>query len=313
MREISWRPTCPSPPRNRPTRPTSRSSHGTPSGKTDRGTIINEPLPLPPQAGWFTDPWNIQQIRYFDGRQWTPHVAARPPTQAETAPQAPAPPLTSGGYPFGEPTLFLQPIRGGFGSDIRCSITNPDGQALALIQPLGEFPLGFGGAALYKIEFEVVRPNGIQLLRFTRSTGPMYRRRHRLQVHDPTGHELGCLRQTNSYWQYLRTPWMSVDLECQDQRLGSTKIRSHIPYFTPLELDAPITDANGTEIGRVRSQPNQSGPTRALGLTGRTFDYRLDCARPTSPPMPALMLAITFAHFLYDDLPSDAPLSRFSR
>lgn len=106
---------------------------------------------------------------------------------------------------------------------------------------------------------------------------------------------------------------MSVDLEYQGQRLGSTKIRSHIPYFTPLELDAPIDDASSAEIGKVRSQPRQSELKRAFGLTGRTFDYRLDCARPTSPPMPALMLATTFAHFLYDDLPSDAPLSRFSR
>nr|WP_084676705.1 DUF2510 domain-containing protein [Mycolicibacterium farcinogenes] len=159
MREISWRPTCPSPPRNRPTRPTSRSSHGTPSGKTDRGTIINESLPLPPQAGWFTDPWNIQQIRYFDGRQWTPHVAARPPTQAETAPQAPAPPLTSGGYPFGEPTLFLQPIRGGFGSDIRCSITNPRGQLLALIQLLKEPPSGGCGNQRTRIRGRSTRWN----------------------------------------------------------------------------------------------------------------------------------------------------------
>ncbi|MCG7610674.1 MULTISPECIES: hypothetical protein [Mycobacterium] len=233
--------------------------------------------------------------------------------QPDTPAPLPAPPVSSGGYPFGEPTLFLQPIRGGSGSDIRCSITNPKGQPLALIQPLGEFPLGYGAAALYKIEFEVVRPNGIQLLRFTRSTGPLYRRRHCLQVHDHAGHELGCLRQTNSYWQYLRTPWMSVDLEYQGQRLGNTKIRSHIPYFTPLELDAPIHDNSSAEIGRVRSQPNQSELTRALRLAGRTFNYRLDCAHPTSPPMPALMLATTFAHFLYDDLPSDAPLSRFSR
>lgn len=266
-------------------------------------------MPPPPQAGWFTDPWNTEQIRYFDGRQWTPHVAAGSPTQAKTA--APAPPLISGGYPFGEPTLFLQPIRDGMGSDIRCSITNPEGQALALVQPLGEFPLGWGGTAMYRLEFEVVRPNGIQLLRFTRSTGPMYRRRHRLQVHDPAGHELGCLRQTNSYWQYLRTPWMSVDLECQDQRLASTKIRTHIPQFIPLELDAPINDTNGAEIGRVRSRPNQSRLTRAL--TKATFDYRLDCGQSTSPPMSALMLATTFAHYLYDELPSVAPLSRWSR
>ncbi|MUL82000.1 MULTISPECIES: DUF2510 domain-containing protein [unclassified Mycolicibacterium] len=276
-------------------------------GLAYQGIIINESAPAPPQAGWFTDPWNAQQIRYFDGQQWTAHVA-----QPETSAPLPSPPVSSGGYPFGEPTLFLQPIRGGPGSDIRCSITNPHGQPLALIQPLGEFPPG-SVRELSKLVFEVVRPNGIQLLQFTRTTGAMGRGHHRLQVNDTAGHELGCLRQTSSYWQYLRTPWMSVDLECQDQRLGSTKIRTHIPPFTALELDAPITDANGTEIGRVRSQPNQSRLTRGLGMTKTTFDYSLDCARPTSPPMPALILATTFAHFLYDDLTSVAPLSGWSR
>ncbi|OBB91621.1 hypothetical protein [Mycolicibacterium peregrinum] len=104
---------------------------------------------------------------------------------------------------------------------------------------------------------------------------------------------------------------MSVDLEYQGQRLGNTKIRTHIPPFTPLELDAPVNDVNDNEIARVRSQSNQSRLMR--GWMPKTFDYRLDCARTTSPPMPALLIAIAFAHFLYDDLVSVAPLSRHSR
>ncbi|GAT02694.1 uncharacterized protein RMCFA_2806 [Mycolicibacterium fortuitum subsp. acetamidolyticum] len=266
------------------------------------GRIIDIPRPGPPS--WLTDPWNPQQIRYFDGRQWTNHTA-----QPVSSTPFPTPPVSADGYPFGEPTLFLRPIRSGFGSDVRCSITNRQGQPLALIQPLGEFP--FGAAAVCKLEFEVVRPNGIQLLRFTRSTGRTSFARHCLQVHDPAGNELGCLRQTNSYWQYFRTPWMSVDLEYEDQAMGTSKIRTHIPPFTALELDVPINDAGGAEVARVRSQPNQSRLTRAL--TKATFDYRLDCACPTSPPMSGLILAVTFAHFLYDNLSSVAPLSRWSR
>lgn len=184
------------------------------------GRIIDIPRPGPPS--WLTDPWNPQQIRYFDGRQWTNHTA-----QPVSATPFPIPPVSADGYPFGEPTLFLRPIRSGFGSDVRCSMTNQQGQPLALIRPLGEFP--FGAAAVCKLEFEVVRPNGIQLLRFTRSTGRTSFARHCLQVHDPAGNELGCLRQTNSYWQYLRTPWMSVDLEYEDQAMGTSKIRTHIP------------------------------------------------------------------------------------
>lgn len=232
--------------------------------------------------------------------------------QPESVATFPTPPLSAGGYPFGETTLFLQPIRNGSPSDLWCSVMNTQGQPLALIRPFGELP-PWSARELSKLVFEVVRPSGIQLLLFTRTTGAMGRGHHRLQVHDPDGHELGCLRQTSSYWQYLRTPWMSVDLEHQEQRLGSTKIRTHIPPFTALELDAPITDANGAEIGRISSRPNQTRLTRALGMTKTTFDYRLDCQHPTSPPIPALILATTFAHFLYDELTSVAPLSGWSR
>ncbi|MFV8054371.1 DUF2510 domain-containing protein [Mycobacterium sp. 48b] len=266
-------------------------------------------MPPPAQAGWFTDPWNVQQIRYFDGRYWTAHVAAGSPPQPVTLTPCPTPPLSAAGYPFGEPTLFLRPVGSGSPSDLRCSVTNTQGEALALIKPLGELPLV--GRELSNLAFEVVRPNGVQLLQFNRSTGTVGLTGHRVEVHDPEGREAGCLRQTSSYWSYFRTARMSVNLEYQHQVLGSTKIRTHIPPFTTLELDAAINDANGAEIGRVRSQPNQSSITRKL--TKATFDYRLDCSHPTSPPISSLMLVTAFAHFLYDRLTSVAPLSRWSQ
>ncbi|WP_186446755.1 DUF2510 domain-containing protein [Mycolicibacterium porcinum] len=265
---------------------------------------------MPPgaQAGWFTDPWNIQQIRYFDGQQWTAHVAAGSPMQPDSVATFPTPPVSSGGYPFGEPTLFLQPIRGSFSSDIRCQITNRGGQLLALIQPRGALPRG--AEAISELAFEVVRPDGTQLLQFTRSVGFRGHGKHRLQVHDPSGRDLGCLRQTSSYWQFFRTHKISFELEYQDQPLGATKIRSYIPKFTKLELDEPISNASA-EIGRVHSQLNQSKLERMFMYA--TFDYRLDCSRPTSPPTPTLLLATAFAHFLYDHLDSLAPFSRWAR
>ncbi|WP_367619958.1 DUF2510 domain-containing protein [Mycolicibacterium sp. HK-90] len=283
--------------------------HGIPSKKTDGGAAINESAPPPAQAaGWFTDPWSAHQIRYFDGRQWTTHVAIGSPTQSEAAASLPSPPVSSGGYPFGEATLFLQPVRGNFSSDIRCRITNPRGQPLALIQPLITLPPG--AEAISELVFEVVRPDRTQLLRFTRSVGFRGHGKHCLYVHDPSGRELGCLRQTSSYWQFFRTPKISFELEYQHRPLGATKIRSYIPKFTTLELDEPIFDTSA-EIGRVHSQRNQSKLERMFMYA--TFDYRLDCAHPTSPPTPTLLLATTFAHFLYDHLDSLAPFSRWAR
>jgi hypothetical protein len=31
------------------------------------------------QPGWYPDPWQPYQLRWFDGYQWTPHVSGAPP------------------------------------------------------------------------------------------------------------------------------------------------------------------------------------------------------------------------------------------
>ena len=106
---------------------------------------------------------------------------------------------------------------------------------------------------------------------------------------------------------------MSFDLEYQDQRLGGTRIRSYIPLFTKVDLDAPIHGTTGSELGQVTSrQRPRSLLGKALGPKA-TFDYRLACAYPTSPPIPTLLLATTFAHHLYDTLDSLAPFSQNSQ
>ena len=42
------------------------------------------PTPSVPPAGWYPDPQNPSQRRWWDGRQWTDHV--EPPTRPETGP-----------------------------------------------------------------------------------------------------------------------------------------------------------------------------------------------------------------------------------
>jgi Protein of unknown function (DUF2510) len=49
------------------------------------------------QAGWYADPWNQAEQRWWDGRQWTPHVSApvagapTPPVLAPPGSPAPGP------------------------------------------------------------------------------------------------------------------------------------------------------------------------------------------------------------------------------
>lgn len=48
--------------------------------------MSTEPEPLPPPAsGWFEDPWDTSQSRYWDGTQWTDHTQP----SIETVPEEP--------------------------------------------------------------------------------------------------------------------------------------------------------------------------------------------------------------------------------
>ncbi|WP_369818809.1 DUF2510 domain-containing protein, partial [Phycicoccus sp. Root563] len=46
-------------------------------------------MQTPERAGWFDDPENDQQLRYFDGVVWTKHTTPRSTRQASSAPAQP--------------------------------------------------------------------------------------------------------------------------------------------------------------------------------------------------------------------------------
>lgn len=44
--------------------------------------------------GWYDDPWSVERLRWWDGRQWTPHAVPRPtPTARLRPPKPPHPDL----------------------------------------------------------------------------------------------------------------------------------------------------------------------------------------------------------------------------
>lgn len=38
--------------------------------------MIKRPVPPPQPPGWYPDPWQFGQVRYYDGREWTYHQQA---------------------------------------------------------------------------------------------------------------------------------------------------------------------------------------------------------------------------------------------
>ncbi|WP_102141247.1 DUF2510 domain-containing protein [Mycobacterium hubeiense] len=253
------------------------------------------------QPGWFNDPWHPAQIRYFDGQQWTGQVA---PIPGGMSPQ-PQPPQR-GELPLGESTLFLRSIPEWADIDLSCSVENAHGQQIAAIRSRSRVP-AFAGREVVTLVFDVVRPDGAPMLTITRIGG--FKRSHCVQVHDHAGRDLGRLRQTSSFLRLFRTPRMTMVLEFGEKHLGNTDIcinpnkRFEVVY-------APIHDLSGAVIATVERR------WRYTGAPTDFFDYKLDCLRATAQPLPVLLLATAFAHYLYDRLAIGGPteaMGRFGR
>lgn len=78
---------------------------------------------MAPTAGWYDDPRDAHQLRYWDGEAWTDHVTARqppPPPSVQTPVRYPgAPPVQQQNWDYGRPTQPTpqpwQPAPGGAG------------------------------------------------------------------------------------------------------------------------------------------------------------------------------------------------------
>ncbi|OBG52153.1 hypothetical protein A5669_25330 [Mycolicibacterium fortuitum] len=245
---------------------------------------------MPPvgPSGWFADPWNPQQLRYFDGQQWSSHTTPVP------APVAPSDYAWDTGYPFGEQLLVLRAIATEYDASIVCGVENVRGQQIGTIHPttkIGWLTRGSAGQT-----FVMTRPDGAPLLYFISSGGYSGQT---IDVQDPTGQGLGRLRRGGSRWRIYT---LTMDLEFSGQRLGQSNIGTTI-WQMDKKVHEPILDAAGTVVAHVdrRWHPH-------TGSRNPHYDYILDCSEPTSFPLPALMLATTFAHYMYDRIQMGGPL-----
>ncbi|MGV0836285.1 DUF2510 domain-containing protein [Mycolicibacterium thermoresistibile] len=121
-------------------------------------------------AGWFADPWQPGQLRYFDGRSWTQHVAP--------APGAESPPHSQIGFPLGEPVLLLRALPSARDIDVACVVETGQGRELAGITPRAR--MSALSADTDDLVFDVVRPDGAPLLTIRRLGG--FLKKHRLHV-----------------------------------------------------------------------------------------------------------------------------------
>lgn len=247
--------------------------------------------------GWFPDPWNPRQLRYNDGLQWTSHIRA-----VEGFAGFPVEGTFS--FPLEESVLILRPIPRRADVDVACAVQDVHGRELASITSRGKSPSTLGREA-DDLNFVVLASNGAQRLQINRLGG--FVNRHRVVVRGPSGQEIGRLQQTSSFWRQFRTPRLSVTLEGGGRPLGYADVCLEPEKTRFADVQAPITSVDGELLATVLRT------WCYVDTISDYFEYRLSCSRPQPWPVPDLLLATVFSHYLYDRLAVGGPLSTYNR
>lgn len=247
--------------------------------------------------GWFPDPWNPGQLRFNDGRQWTGHIQPVPSSSG-------FPVEGTFRFPLEQPVLVLLPSPRRADVDVACTVQDAHGRELASITPRGKRPSALGRDT-EDLDFVVVASNGAQRLRISRLGG--FVQRHRVVVRGPSGQELGRLQQTSGFLRQFRTPRLSMTLESAGRPLGYTDVCLEPEQTRFSEVEAPIVGAGGAPLATVWRTWHY------VDTISDFFEYRLSCPRPQPWPVPDLLLATVFSHYLYDRLSAGGPLSTYNR
>lgn len=225
--------------------------------------------------GWFADPWHPRRLRYFDGLQWTGAVA----------------PQSFPGFPLGQHSLVLLKTGGQTSGANGCSVLDGEGTPVAVVRSHSRVPW-LVGRDHRTLEFEVARPDGMQMFIVTRHGG----RRHRIQVDGGDGRTLGQLRQITSGWRQFRTGRITFALEAAEHRLAVADLAIVPSDNRYVDVQESIRDSTGSVIATLRREGRYTGDRKD------TFSYRLDCPCQTAEPLSTLLFAALFTYYLYDQL-----------
>lgn len=239
------------------------------------------------QPGWFIDPWNPAQLRYRNGHEWTGAVAARPaePRREEQL-VAQSVRTPNQDYPLGQRILHVRALPQRADLDVACVVEDHQGQQLAAICPVPQGRHLVTGAT----QFVLLDPRSIPMGFFgVAGIGA----NDIVGVTDVSGRAVGQLRRTNNFWQRFRSSAMDMTLESGGRTLGHTRV-SISPTARFNAVDEPIYDAAGAILGTI------SRKWRYVDTSVTFYDYSLVCERRSVAPLPELMLATVFSHYLYD-------------
>ncbi|MFB8000585.1 DUF2510 domain-containing protein, partial [Streptomyces sp. NPDC056002] len=228
------------------------------ASSSTQSTWCGEGTMTRPQSGWFADPWDVSQLRYYDGSGWTSEVAA-----LERVP----------GFPLGQRSLEFRTVAGGPQGALCCWVTGDRGVHVATVTSRSRIP-GLFGRGARTLVFDVVEPSGARILTITRHGGM---RELRIAVEGPDGADLGQLRQISSAGRQFHTGQVTFAVESGRQRVATADLGFRPSDNRYADVQESICDASGAIIATLERKGRFTASTDPTGARRESsFAYRLD-------------------------------------
>jgi uncharacterized protein YxjI len=253
-------------------------------------------------AGWYADPLGRHETRYFDGQQWTEHVASHgrqaidPPVgsghvptvqrdaskvqrdvqragQAGTAAWAPG-----SGSVFTEPVLVVNQKAKLIEINNEYAIYDQNARQIAAVREVGQSNLKKAARLLTSLDqymthkLQVVDMSGTPMLTLTR---PAKFVKSRIIVQDPAGYELGQIVQQNAIGK------IHFALESGGHTWGSINAENWRAW------NFNIRDHTGAEIARI----TKTWEGLAKTMFTSADNYVVQIHRPLEDPLRSLVVA----------------------
>ena len=253
-----------------------------------------------PTANWYPDPFGRFEMRYFDGAQWTEHVAnggqqaTDPPVGASAVPTVNRPTekiqadvakvgvqagaQTGGGTLFDEPVLVVNQKAKLIEVNNEYAVYDQHGTQIGAVREVGQSTAKKVVRVLTRYDqfmthkLQVVDMQGNVLLALTR---PAKFVKSKLLVHDGAGQEVGQILQQNAIGK------IRFALESGGQTLGSINAENWRAW------NFNIQDGTGTEVARITK--TWEGLAKTLFTTAD--NYVVQFHRPLDEPLRSLVVA----------------------
>lgn len=257
-------------------------------------------------ANWYPDPFTRHELRYWDGGQWTHHVAAHgrqgidPPVGGPSLPTAnraskkvqrevrragvTADAQVGGGTLFTEPVLVVNQKAKFIEVNAEYAVYDQQGQQIGAVREVGQSimknAMAVRVAPNRKRKLQIVDVNGRVVLALTRPANIV---KSKVIVHDANGAVIGQVVQKSiGIIGNIR-----FALESGSQPLGSINGEGWETW------DFNIQDATGHEIARITK--TWAGLAKGLLRSDKRDKYVVEIHQPLDEPIRSLVIAAALA------------------